>query len=69
MERKSVTSSNVKSVGYDPEKQLLEVEFAGGGVYQYENVSPDAHKAMMAAKSIGSHVHAHIKPKHKFKKL
>ena len=68
MERKIVKSSNVKSVGYDPEKRLLEVEFANGGVYQYEDVDQRAYEETLDAKSIGSYIHAHIKSKHNFKK-
>ena len=32
MDRKSVTSSNISSIGYSPETQTLEIEFKGGGV-------------------------------------
>ncbi len=34
MERISVVSSNIKSVGY--EKGILEIEFHTGSVYQYD---------------------------------
>lgn len=65
MTRKAVKSSNLKAIGYDPAKQLLEVEFHNGGVFQYHKVSPEAHAALMRAKSIGSHFHAHIRDRHK----
>ena len=38
MIRESVTSSNILSVGYDKEKELLEVEFHNNTVYQYLHV-------------------------------
>jgi hypothetical protein len=38
MERHSVTSSNVKSIGYDASSSTLEVEFNSGGIYQYYSV-------------------------------
>lgn len=38
MQREPARSSNVKSVGYDPERMLLEVEFRSGAVYQYTAV-------------------------------
>lgn len=69
MERKPVTSSNVKSVGYDPETKRLHVEFKGGGVYEYSDVSQEKYDAMMKADSIGGHVHKHIKGAHSHKKL
>jgi hypothetical protein len=68
MDRKPVKSSNVKSIGYDPETKTLEVEYLNGGVYQHEGVGPEHHKALMGAKSIGAHLHKHIKPKSKLKK-
>ena len=39
MERKNVSSSNLKSVGYDSTTQTLEIEFLNGGLYQYSSVS------------------------------
>ena len=39
MKRQSVESSNLASVGYDEEKQILEVQFKHGGVYQYFEVT------------------------------
>lgn len=61
MDRTPVISSNVKSVGYDPAAQLLEVEFMNGGVYQYKGVPPEAHQELMEAGSIGSHLASNIK--------
>lgn len=39
MNRVPVSSSNIRSVGYDPQAQIPEVEFHNGGVYQYSHVS------------------------------
>jgi hypothetical protein len=38
MERTPVTSTDILSVGYDPDQELLEVEFIRGAVYQYSGV-------------------------------
>ena len=35
MEREHASSSNIRSIGYEPVNQTLEVEFVNGGVYQY----------------------------------
>lgn len=37
----TIGSSNVKSVGYDPESRTLEIEFHGGGLYRYGNVDSE----------------------------
>lgn len=64
MERTPVASSNIASVGHDPETNTLEVEFKNGGVYQYEGVSADEHGALASADSIGSHFHKNIKSRY-----
>jgi len=63
MNRVAVTSSNIVSVGYDQATQVLEVEFRSGGIYRYTGVTQEQHQELMAAPSIGSHYHAHIKNK------
>jgi hypothetical protein len=60
MDRQSVESSNIKSIGY--ENGTLEVEFLNGGIFNYENVPPEEHAALMKAESVGKHLHANIKP-------
>jgi hypothetical protein len=60
MERQPVSSSNVLSVGYDPDERTTEVEFKGGSVYRYHDVEPHEHEALVNADSIGSHLHKHF---------
>ena len=54
MERKRVNASNIRSVGYDAGKQLLEVEFTSGSIIQYSSVSPEVHRRFVNAPSPGS---------------
>ena len=61
MERVPVMSSNLKSVGYDRESQILEIEFLNGAIYQYYGVSPTTYSGLMEAPSHGKFVHSHIK--------
>jgi len=51
MERKRVNSSKIRSAGYDPKSQLLEIEFSDGKVIQYRGVSQEVHRQFMAAAS------------------
>jgi hypothetical protein len=62
MERIPVSSSNIKSIGHDPHTNTLEVEFASGKLFQYEDVNVDEHAALLGAKSVGSHFANIIKP-------
>lgn len=69
MKHIEVKSSNIESIAHDPDKNLLHVKFKNGSTYEYEGVSKEHHEALMSAKSIGSHIHQHIKPKFACKKL
>jgi hypothetical protein len=51
MERKRISSSKIRGVGYDPRNQVLEVEFSDGRVMAYSGVSPEVHRAFMNAPS------------------
>ncbi|ACF45367.1 protein of unknown function DUF87 [Prosthecochloris aestuarii DSM 271] len=61
MEREPVTSSNVVSVGYDANKETLEIEFKNG-VYQYYNVPQPIYDQMMMSESVGKFLNVYIKP-------
>ena len=54
MERRKVSSSKIRSVGYDERARVLEVEHSDGSVYQYTGVSQEVHRRLMAAPSIVS---------------
>ena len=61
MDRTPVNSSNIAAIGYDPDSQILEVEFLDGSIYDYSDV-PDYHfEGIMAAPSKGQYLHQHIK--------
>jgi len=54
MERKRVSASNIRSVGYDAAQQMLEIEFSSGSIVQYSGVSPEVHRRFMSSPSPGS---------------
>lgn len=61
MIRQPVNSSTIASVGYNPDSAILEIEFHNGGVYRYTGVPGSLHGRFMAAASLGSFLHQHIK--------
>lgn len=69
MIRQPVSSSNLESVGYDPDSAMLEIEFHDGSIYQYSGVPQDVHAALMAAASLGSFLHKHIMGKYSYRKV
>lgn len=69
MERVPVSSSNLRSIGYDPESQTLEIEFNSGGTYQYFGVPATEYEALMAAGSHGTYFQANIRNRYPYQKL
>jgi len=69
MNRTSVVSSDLRSVGYDSKNEVLEIEFNSGGVYQYSNVPETVYSQLMSAPSHGEFFHAHIKNVYPYRKV
>jgi len=55
MDRKKVSSSSIRSVGYDERNRVLEVEFNDGRITQYSGVSAEVHRRLISAPSIVSY--------------
>lgn len=53
MSGKAITSSCLRSIAYRSERQLLQIEFADGGVYSYSGVPDTVHTALLNAESPG----------------
>jgi hypothetical protein len=62
MERQSVSSSNIASVGYEEASETLEVEFLKTGkVYQYYNVPKFMYERLMESPSLGQFFNLEIR--------
>lgn len=61
MDRHSEASSDIRSIGYDPKTQTLEVEFRNGWVYQYYGVPRKLQDDLMQAQSKGQFLQQKIK--------
>jgi hypothetical protein len=51
MERKRISSSKIRGIGYDPKNEVLEIEFNDGRVMAYSGVSPEVHRRFINAPS------------------
>lgn len=70
MQRKSVQSSQIASIGYDPATKKLEIEFnRSGAIYLYDDVPKEVHDRLITAESIGKAFGAEIKGKYSFTKV
>lgn len=65
IERAKVASSNIASVGYDKETQILEIEFHHGAIYQYIDVPEKVYEELMSSSAMGSYFLNEIKNKFK----
>ena len=53
MRRVPVESEAIRSVDYDFDARLLEIEFHSGAIYRYFDVPAGVHLALMQAASLG----------------
>lgn len=69
MERYNVASSNIRSVGYDPQTQTLEVEFMNGTIYQYYGVPENIYDKMMGEQSKGRFLNMYIRNQYPYSRV
>lgn len=69
MERISVSSSNVASIGYDSDSSTLEIEFKNGAIYQYFDVSQRVYEDLISSDSVGGFLASNIKGFYRFSKV
>ncbi len=70
MKREPVESSAIKSIGYNEDKQLLEVEMLESGrIYKYFDVPFEEYLDFMDAPSYGKFYSTNIRDKYEYKEL
>ncbi|MBU0569173.1 KTSC domain-containing protein [Patescibacteria group bacterium] len=69
MERISVSSSNIFSIGYDAQSRILEIEFTSNEVYQYFDVPENLYNGLMSASSKGQFLNDYIKYSYRYQKI
>ncbi len=68
--RTRVKSSNIASIVYDVQAQILEVEFHNGSIYQYFDVPHYLYEELMSTGSHGKFLNTYIKQtRHVYKKI
>jgi hypothetical protein len=69
MNKTPVTSSNIDSIGYDPDSQTLEIEFKNGSTYQYFDIPELIHTELINSDSIGGYLATNIKGVYRYSKV
>jgi KTSC domain len=69
MRRHPLDSSSLASVGYDPRRRRLEVEFRTGHVYDYFDVPPSVYDEFCQAPSAGRFFTSSVRNRFRFQKV
>jgi len=70
MKREPVESTAIKSIGYNEDKKLLEVEILETGrIYKYFDVPLEEYLDFLDAKSLGEYYNRVIKEKYEYREL
>jgi hypothetical protein len=63
VERQSVKSRILRTVGYDESTKILEIEFHTGLIYQYSAVPAKVYADLMHSEEIGKYFSEKIRPR------
>lgn len=63
LQMRSVFSSHVDNIGYDPENRELHVKYSKGQYAVYKDIPEDVAKNVLGSASIGEALHEHVKGK------
>ena len=69
MYRTPVNSKNIRSIGYDAQSSVLEVEFTSGDVYQYFNVPEHLYQQFLQTSSHGQFLNENIRYNYRYQKV
>lgn len=68
MNRATVNSSNIRSIGYDFQTLTLEVEFTSGDIYQYFGIPEHLYRQFLNASSHGQFLNDNIRYNYRYQK-
>lgn len=61
---KITSSASIEHIDYDDATDTLEIKFASGGTYRYDDCPKDHHHGLKNADSAGKYFHANIRNKY-----
>ncbi len=64
-----VLSTEIEWIGYEPKRNMLQVEFIAGGVYQYEHVPLLVYQSFLNAPSHGRFFETEIKGRYSYRRI
>ncbi len=64
-----VLSSEIEWIGYEQKRQMLQVEFIAGGIYQYDRVPENLYQDFLSAPSHGRFFDEKIKGQYPYRRV
>ncbi|MFB2768721.1 KTSC domain-containing protein [Pelatocladus sp. BLCC-F211] len=64
-----IYSSMATAVGYNDDKNILQVEFHNGAVYQYSDIDQDTWQDLQQADSIGKFFNENVRGKYQYERI
>ena len=64
-----VLSSEIEWVGYEPKRNMLQVEFIEGPIYQYQDVPREIFNAFLSATSHGRYFEQFVKGHYPYRRV
>lgn len=64
-----VSSSNIGSIGYDAQNEIVYVRFLNNSLYIYKGVSQNEFENLRDAPSLGSHLHRNFKNVYPYERI
>ena len=68
MDRTKVVSNSLLSIGYEPDSELLELEFTNGNIYDLHKVQPYLYMGLMNSDSKDVYFNKYIRDKYEAEK-
>ena len=69
MKRIGVQSSNIVSISYNLNEEILEIEFKGNRIYQYKDVPEFIYQDLINSESVGKYFNTNIKDQYETEKV
>lgn len=69
MKRNTVSSTTMRTVGYDHVQNILEIEFIDNDIYQYLDVPFEVYNGLVNGDSLGKYLNEVIKQNFEYKKI
>ncbi|SPF47499.1 conserved hypothetical protein [Candidatus Sulfopaludibacter sp. SbA4] len=69
MQRLDLHSTSLRTVAYQDQRALLELEFRSGAVYRYFGVPAESYQALLRSESKGGYFNSHIRNRFAYAKI